>query len=156
MTVYTDLKKCRKKYNIIYADVPWDYRHKGNNSAATDHYNVPGIAQILDLPVKKISSENCILFLWCTWPFYKEALDVMEAWGFEYKTCAFVWKKTYLNGRDKTGMGFWTRPIQNTYYLAQLQKTNFVEKVQMCLNYTVPFLNVILKNQIRSELAYCN
>ena len=69
----------------------------------------------MQMPVSNIVADNAVLFLWCTWPFYKEALDVMNAWGFEFKTCAFLWEKMGINGKDKVGMGFWTR--SNTEYV---------------------------------------
>jgi len=54
--------------------------------------------KVLDIP----SAENSVLFLWATAPKLKEALEVMEAWGFSYRTCA-VWDK------EKIGMGYWFR-----------------------------------------------
>lgn len=68
------------------------------------------IDDICNLPVKNIASENCVLFLWVTFPTLLDSFKVIEAWGFNYKTVAFVWVKH--NKKTPTlfwGMGFWTR-----------------------------------------------
>ena len=68
------------------------------------------IDELSALPVAGIAGENCILFLWATFPMLPEALRLICAWGFTYKTVAFVWLKT--NKRTPSwfyGMGFWTR-----------------------------------------------
>jgi len=66
--------------------------------------------EICALPVADIAAKDSALFLWATFPMLPEALRVIEAWGFRFKTTAFVWLKQ--NRRAKTwfyGMGFWTR-----------------------------------------------
>lgn len=101
-----------KKYDIIYADPPWSYRTwsaKGGHKSASVHYNTMTLQDICDLPVKKIASENSVLFMWATMPNLKEAFEVIEAWGFTYKTVAFVWVKTYRNNDPVCGLGYWTR-----------------------------------------------
>ena len=65
--------------------------------------------------IKDITDENCFLFLWGTWAFLSEALRVIDAWGFTYKTSGFVWVKTYQSGKDVFGMGNYTRG--NTEYV---------------------------------------
>jgi N6-adenosine-specific RNA methylase IME4 len=76
-----------KKYNIIYADPPWAYRNMGNIQAtANSYYNTLSNKDICNIPVQKICEDNCILFLWATFPKLQEALDVIKSWGFEYKT----------------------------------------------------------------------
>jgi len=99
-----------KKYNIIYADPPWSYRGKMMNSSVTDHYSVMSLDDICSLPVKDISDDDCVLFLWVTLPKLNEFMKVVTAWGFEYKTVAFVWVKE--NKRSNSfffGLGRWTR-----------------------------------------------
>jgi N6-adenosine-specific RNA methylase IME4 len=102
-----------KKYGIIYADPPWHYKvysKKGEGRSAESHYSTMSIENIRALPVSKLAGEDCALFLWITFPMMKEALSVIEAWGFRYKTVAFVWIK--LNKKALSlfwGMGFWTR-----------------------------------------------
>ena len=58
------------------------------------HYPVMPIEDICSIPVKDITADNSILFMWATFPLLQEGLDVVKAWGFELKTCAFVWIKT--------------------------------------------------------------
>jgi N6-adenosine-specific RNA methylase IME4 len=82
-----------KKYNIIYADPPWSYNSNMMNSSVTDHYSVMNINDICNLPVKNIADDNCILFMWVTLPKLNEFMNVINSWGFEYKTTAFVWCK---------------------------------------------------------------
>ena len=102
-----------KKYKIIYADPPWQYRvysQKGQGRSVENHYHTMNIKDIMALPVDKIADKDCILFLWITFPCLKEGMEVMERWGFKYKTCGFNWVKR--NKKKNTyfmGLGFWTR-----------------------------------------------
>lgn len=102
-----------KKYKIIYADPPWQYRvysKKGKGRSAENHYHTMNIDDIRSLPVGEIADDDCVLFLWITFPCLKEGISVMESWGFTYKTCGFNWVKR--NKKKDTyfmGLGFWTR-----------------------------------------------
>lgn len=104
-----------KKYQIIYADPPWQYKvwsKKGNGRSAESHYKTMNIEDIMNLKdfINNISDENCILFIWITYPCLKEALKVIEAWGFKYKTCGFTWVKRNKKANSWFwGMGYWTR-----------------------------------------------
>lgn len=102
-----------KKYSIIYADPPWRYRvfaKKGTGRTAESHYPTMAIEEMRSLPVGKLAAKDCALFLWVTFPLLREAFGLLEAWGFTYKTIAFVWVK--LNKKTPSlfwGMGYWTR-----------------------------------------------
>lgn len=99
-----------KKYNIIYADPPWKYEQKTLHGAAENHYSTMSLKNICQLKINEISSSDCILFLWSTFPQLECAFRVINSWGFKYKTVAFVWVKQ--NKKSKTlffGLGFWTR-----------------------------------------------
>lgn len=99
-----------KKYNIIYCDPPWNYADQGCQGTMANHYRGMKLGNIKALPVESIADKDCVLFLWATYPMLKEALEVIEAWGFKYKTIAFQWVK--LNKRGKGyffGLGRWTR-----------------------------------------------
>ena len=62
------------------------------------------------LPINRIAAENCVLFMWTTFPMLQESFKVLEAWGFQYKTVAFVWiKKNRKSDSLFWGMGYWTR-----------------------------------------------
>ena len=102
-----------KKYSIIYADPPWAYRtysKKGQGRSAESHYPTMCIAAIKALPVGELADKDCALFLWITFPMLREAWGVMDAWGFSFKTVAFVWIKQCRKSDGLfTGMGYWTR-----------------------------------------------
>ena len=115
-----------KKYQIIYADPAWNYNSRmalgkgAAKSSAEDYYNVMSIDDIIALPIKEISAKDCILFIWVTMPKLNEVFKVIDAWGFEYKTCGFVWvkrNKVFSDERNKNrngiddfmGQGRWVR-----------------------------------------------
>lgn len=109
------------KYNIIYSDPPWSYNDKANagKRGACHKYNVMSQHDICDLPIGELAAENCCLFLWTTFPKLNEVFDVIKSWGFNYKTCAFVWVK--MNKKKSTpfwGMGRWTRACAEICLLA--------------------------------------
>lgn len=105
-----------KKYSIIYADPPWSYQNRGTRAAASKHYDTMTIEDIKRMGVGAaggIANEDCVLFMWATFPMLREALDVIEAWGFSYKTVAFNWVKQNRNGTGIfMGLGNWTRSNQ--------------------------------------------
>jgi N6-adenosine-specific RNA methylase IME4 len=93
-----------QRYGVIYADPPWKFapysEETGMDRAADNHYPTMDIAAICALDVP--SAKDCALFLWATVPMLPQALEVMSAWGFEYKS-HFAWIK------NKAGTGFWAR-----------------------------------------------
>jgi site-specific DNA-methyltransferase (adenine-specific) len=102
-----------KKYNVIYADPPWEYKESGSgNRVVSSHYPTMNIEDIKKLQVEKICANKSILFLWVTFPRLPQGLDVINAWGFAYYGLAFDWVKTSKNGKPSWGMGYYTR--QNT------------------------------------------
>ena len=103
-----------KKYSIIYADPPWAYLwgggKYGGNFSPEKHYPTMKTEEICSLDVKSLRAKNCVLALWATSPCLPDALQVMRAWGFKYKTVLFTWIK--LNPKKKTivcGPGSYTR-----------------------------------------------
>lgn len=93
-------------YNVVMADPPWSYRNKrsgGSMIHQDDRYKTMPLGEIKSLPIGKICEKNCVLFLWATVPMLPEALEVMSAWGFKYKTTLFWWK--IMSG----GTGWWFR-----------------------------------------------
>jgi N6-adenosine-specific RNA methylase IME4 len=98
------------RYSIIYADPPWRYSDNRCSGAAEDHYETMLLDDIKKLPLQAITADNCTLFMWATYPLLPEALQVIEAWGFKYKTVAFTWVKLNKNGYGHfLGLGRWTR-----------------------------------------------
>lgn len=104
-----------KKYDIIYADPPWDYggklqfdkSSKSVNeldptkkifvSSACFKYPTLKISELKKLQLNNISKDDCLLFMWTTNPHLEQALDLGKSWGFEYRTVAFVWDKMNHN-----------------------------------------------------------
>lgn len=78
--------------------------------AAEKIYPTMSLEDICHLPVNEMADKDSLLFLWATFPKLKEAMKVIEAWGFEYKTIAFLWLKQNKSGKGWFyGLGFWTR-----------------------------------------------
>lgn len=105
-----DIFNTDNKYNIIYADPPWRYEDREVPGGAEQHYQTMTIDEIQKLPVQNISADNCILFMWVTFPLLQEGLDTIKAWGFEYKTIGFNWVK--WNKKSQSwflGIGNYTR-----------------------------------------------
>lgn len=109
-----------KKYKIIYADPPWFYKDpKQNKGGASRHYSTMKKADIEALPVAQIAEDDSILFLWTTMPKLEESFVLIKSWGFEYKTCAFVWvKRNKISPSWFWGMGSWTRANSELCLLA--------------------------------------
>lgn len=109
-----------KKYSIIYADPPWKHTSWGNGNRRPElHYPVMTTDEIKELPIHKLADNNCVLFLWVTPPHIQEGLDVIDAWGFTYKTFGFTWIKQ--NKKQPTifmGCGSWTRANAEVCLLA--------------------------------------
>ena len=99
-----------KKYDVVYADPPWDYKgqkqHNGKGGADTGgaetHYSTVTTKDMMKWPVSDVCNTDCLMFMWITSPHLDQGLALLEAWGFEYKTVAFVWNK------DKVNPGFYT------------------------------------------------
>ena len=101
-----------KKYQIVYADPPWGSnsqfgrdKKKGNEQ----HYPSMGLGEIKALPINELADNNCVLFLWVVDTQLFDAKEVIEAWGFIYKTVGFTWTKETITGKDHFGVGMWTR-----------------------------------------------
>lgn len=92
-----------KKYCVIYADPPWRYEFSKSDSREIENqYPTMSLDEICALPVGAVAADDSVLFMWTTSPKLRESFSVLDAWGFEYKTCA-VWDK------QKIGMGYYFR-----------------------------------------------
>jgi len=88
------------EYDLIYADPPWPYTNKADTDGRVeDEYNLMSLEQIKELDVP--AANDSVLYMWTTAPHAKSAFEIMDAWGFEYKTQA-VWDK-----KHPMGMGYW-------------------------------------------------
>ena len=101
-----------KKYQIIYADPPWEYRNTNppckiikqpKTCSVNYYYQTMSLEDIKKLPIRDIAEKDCVLFLWATTPMIQEAFEVMKSWGFKYKTM-ITWEKT-----NNDCMGYWFR-----------------------------------------------
>lgn len=128
----------RGHFKAIYADPPWRWeswgKYRGQRAglapkgdrSADKHYDTAETDDIAAMPVADLAADDCVLFMWATWPMIDHALDLIRAWGFEYKTCAFCWTKA--DGRQmqmfdesiKADMllGYWTRANSEPCLLA--------------------------------------
>ena len=108
------------RYRVIYADPPWTfstYSRKGKGRSAEAYYDCMSLEEIKAVPVKQWAAKDCVLFLWTTDPLLEQALGVIRAWGFTYKTIGFHWAKLkqsaahdqYTHQSFFSGLGFWTR-----------------------------------------------
>ena len=104
-----------KKYKTIYADPPWQFQNR-TAKVAPEHkrlnrYPTMKLEDIMKLPVGDVADEKSHLYLWVPNALLPEGLQVMEAWGFEYKT-NLIWEKTRKDGEpDGRGVGFYFRNV---------------------------------------------
>lgn len=88
------MDESNKKFKVIYADPPWDIAQKGTRGAI-QKYDLMTLEDIKAMPIADLADENSTLLLWVTNAALPAGLDVMKAWGFEYKTNA-AWDKYYM------------------------------------------------------------
>ena len=119
-----------KKYQIIYADPPWDYGNTKNHNGqfwgmADKHYSVMKLSEIKSLPITEIADDDCYLFLWVTSPFLEKGFEVIKSWGFKFATVGFVWvkMKNDMSEFRKDGLGKYT--ISNAEYCMIARKGKY-------------------------------
>lgn len=117
----------RNHFGAIYADCPWTfYSWAPDSQGRVVPYSCLSKDELKALPVASIAADDCALFMWICWPQLPEALEVIEAWSFTYKTCAFSWIKADAQQlelfRDdvdvQVGLGYWTRANSEVCLLA--------------------------------------
>lgn len=119
-----------KKYQIILADPPWEYKQFSKDKgidpkfgSVLSQYKTLTVEEICNLPIKDIADDSCILFLWVTMPNLDRAFEVIKAWGFKYKTCAYCWVKLNPKGVGiYSGLGHWTNGNAELCLLATKKK----------------------------------
>jgi N6-adenosine-specific RNA methylase IME4 len=123
-------------YGAILADPPWRFKTWDERKVvqttskrwglAVSHYSTMSFDEMTALPVAAIAATDCSLFMWMSWPLLPEALTLIEAWGFAYKTCAFLWTKAdasqvdfFADGlKPAMKLGYWTRSNSEACLLA--------------------------------------
>jgi N6-adenosine-specific RNA methylase IME4 len=105
------------KFNLIYADPPWEYSFITNSKwAVENHYPTLTTEQLCEFPISKVAAKDSILFLWATSPKLADAMQLIQSWGFNYRS-SMVWVKNGL------GMGYYAR--QNHEFLLIATKGNW-------------------------------
>ena len=98
-------------FDLIMADPPWSFRtrsKKGEGKSAQAHYGCMSIDDIAAMPVPVLAARDAVLWLWATNPLLRQAFDVLEAWGFTFKTAGH-WAKLTKNGCQAFGTGYLLR-----------------------------------------------
>jgi N6-adenosine-specific RNA methylase IME4 len=111
-----------RRFPVIYADPPWSfytYSGKGKQRSAERYYDTMSLDDIKALPIADLAADDCALFLWSVCPEIPGALEIIQSWGFEFKTVGLNWIKQNRSGEGIfTGMGYWTRANSELCLLA--------------------------------------
>jgi N6-adenosine-specific RNA methylase IME4 len=112
-------------FRVVYADPPWQfktYNEKGRKKlpdwkpfkgASAQHYETMKLDDIINIPVRDIAAKDAALFMWVVQPMLPEAMQVLDAWGFEFKTVVFCWVKMLKSWVDTPSqMEFFPVPIR--------------------------------------------
>jgi N6-adenosine-specific RNA methylase IME4 len=109
------------KYGAILCDPPWAfeaYSHKGiTQRSAESKYRTAHVNALAEIPVADFAAKDCALFMWAVDSHLDQAIELMKAWGFAYKTIGFVWVKVAKNGQPRMSMGLWTRKMSEVCLL---------------------------------------
>ena len=102
-----------KKYKTILADPPWDINQRGKHNvrSAESHYELMPLGRIKAMPVEDLCEDNAHLYLWCPNGLLPEALEVITAWGFTFRSPIY-WIKPRL------GLGNYIRNASETILFA--------------------------------------
>lgn len=113
-----------QRFGAVYADPPWPYKNQASRAATSNHYRSMSIEAICEEPIAQLAADESHLHLWTTNAFLLDAFDVLEAWGFEYKSC-FVWVKPQM------GMGNYWRVSHEFLLLGVRGSLRFADNAQM-------------------------
>lgn len=121
------------RFDVIYADPPWSYYlydKKGKGRSAEHHYHTMKPEEIYNLDVAGVAADDCVLFLWVTFPCLQEGLETIRRWGFQYKTLGFCWVKRNKRKVDSWfwGLGSWTRANPEICLIATRGKPKRISK----------------------------
>jgi N6-adenosine-specific RNA methylase IME4 len=99
----SDIADVGKRFPIILCDPPWRYDYTETEARAIENqYPTMSHDELCGLPIDEVAHEDCVMFMWATSPKLQESMDLLKAWGFNYRTCA-VWDKEVI------GMGYYFR-----------------------------------------------
>lgn len=124
------------EFDLIMADPPWKFAvrsFKGITSkSAAGHYDTMSHGQICELPVAQLAARDCFLWLWTTNPHLPEALRVMDAWGFTFKT-AGTWVKRTKHGKLGFGTGYTLRSANEPFLIGSRGRPVTTRKVRSAI-----------------------
>lgn len=106
-------------YGVILADPPWSFAvrsPKGHGKSPERHYDTMSLDDIKALPVASLAAPNCALVMWATAPLLDRAIEVLAAWGFQYKS-AGAWAKMTSGGKWQFGIGYLYRSAAEFWFL---------------------------------------
>lgn len=109
------------RFSTVYADPPWAYENVASRAAAENHYLTMPTSEICKLPIAALAESNAHLHLWTTNGFLQDAFDVLDAWGFQFKSC-LVWVK------DEIGMGNYWRVSHEFLLLGVRGRLTFADR----------------------------
>jgi N6-adenosine-specific RNA methylase IME4 len=124
----------RRYYRVAHIDPGWRFRTwspRGRGKCADRHYRCEELDRLKALPVSELMAPDAVLFLWVIQTHLPVAHELLEAWGFEYKTVGFVWVKMPkhwspdqlpLRIRPKMGMGYYSRSGTEQCWIARRGK----------------------------------
>lgn len=104
-----------RKFSTVLADPPWQFQNR-TGKVAPEHkrlarYSTLSLEEIKSIPVQDALRETAHLYLWIPNALLREGLEVMEAWGFTYKTNLVWYKVRKDGGPDRRGVGFYFRNV---------------------------------------------
>jgi len=105
----------RRKFSTILADPPWQFQNR-TGKMAPEHkrlsrYTTLTLEEIKNIPVQRVLKDKAHLYLWVPNALLSHGLEVLEAWGFEYKTNLIWYKVRKDGGPDRRGVGFYFRNV---------------------------------------------
>lgn len=109
------LRRCPLRYGTILADPPWQFSNR-TGKVAPEHrrlarYRTMTLDEIKALPVGRVAADKAHLYLWVPNALLQEGFQVMNAWGFKYKTNIMWYKVRKDGGPDGRGVGFYFRNV---------------------------------------------
>lgn len=95
-------------FGAILADPPWTFKSFSGKTgtphrSANDHYSTTSTKDLMQIPVADVAAPDCALFMWVVDSHLTDALDLARAWGFDFKTRAFTWRKLTGGASPKSG-----------------------------------------------------
>lgn len=119
-------------FDLIMCDPPWSFDNwseSGEKKNAKSQYACMSIQDICELPIGDLASPDCVLWLWATNPMLPEAIQVLNAWGFKFKT-AGTWLKKTRHGKVHFGTGYILRSANESFLIGTIGKPKVSRNVR--------------------------